>query len=235
MLIDTKLIALLSYENNVGPYPKHQLFLSFFFLYLLPHCYITMLTNCPDSLFIAKDFICHINKAFFKLLIIYNLPVPTRGRWKLKRERPVKGVRITDSSHLTPDTQDVRSALPSALLQHTYWLLSLEKVRDKKEAMTLHSPRSCRRSAPKLRREGSAEKTNIAGLRAGLIHSLDLLKHEEKVIKQITKSGFPRMFLGIPTLGEKADVSISVKVFHSHQLLFFCCCFLRRGKINGYL
>lgn len=57
---------------------------------------------------------------------------PTRGRWELKRERerPVEGVRITDSSHLTPDP---RSALPGALLQHTYWLLSLEKVRDKKK------------------------------------------------------------------------------------------------------
>lgn len=35
-----------------------------------------------------------------------------------------------------------------ALLQHTYWLLSLEIVRDEKEAMTLYSPiRSCQRSA----------------------------------------------------------------------------------------
>lgn len=160
------------------PISKTSTFPVLCFLYLLPHCYLTMLTNCPDSLFNAKDFICHVNKAFFKLLIICNLPVPHEGQVRIKkRERPVEGVRITDSSHLTPDP---RSALPGALLQHTYWLLSLEKVRDKKkkEAMTLHSPRSCRRSAPKPRREGSAEKTNIAGLRAGLINSLDLLKHE---------------------------------------------------------
>lgn len=56
------------------------------------------------------------------------------------------------------------------------------------------------------------------------------------MIKQITKSGFPRMFLGIPTLEGKADVSISAKVFlFAPVVVVFFVVFLRRGEINGYL
>ena len=57
----------------------------------------------------------------------------------------MEGVRIADSSHLTPDNI-AGPVISSSSWQHDYWLLSPEI----REAMTLYCPiRSCQRSASK--------------------------------------------------------------------------------------